>query len=275
MMTPPRPRSVPRCDGTGSHGAATQILKYDGIMTTNSALSAAHKVVATRRLGRFGTESQPRVAPAPTALPTTVVGGGDVLAMRQRSVVAAGWLRDRALVASERLVAARDHSGQSWWVAAESVWSDSDDPGHPEHPRPIGLATAATAEHALLHGLSDRLGWEAVLAFERGDDLPEVGEQEFDSPDHLVVLDGRLDHSVPTVVVLGRDVVRWGAGSTWEAAVSHATFGRQGNPGSSDDVNSMVAELEKSGLGAVAVDLGTPLLTRCGVVRSSVQLVVS
>lgn len=271
----PRPRTVPRCRGTGSYGAATVMPDHREIMTTNSGSLAAHTVVAARRLGPSGAGAPVGVSPTPTTLPTTFVDGGDVVPVRQRGVVAAGRLPDRALVAGERLVAARDHFGQSWWVAAESVWSDSDAPGHPEHPRAIGLATAPTAEQALLHGLSDRLGWEALLAFERGDDLPAVSESQYNAPDHLVVLDGRLDHDVPTVVVLGRDVVRWGAGPTWDAAVSHATFGRQGHLGSSDDVTSVLATLAESGLGAVAVDLGTPLLARCGIVRSSVQIVVS
>jgi hypothetical protein len=35
-----------------------------------------------------------------------------------------------------------------------------------------GLVAAPTPDHALLNGLSDRLGWEALRAWEQGTDLP-------------------------------------------------------------------------------------------------------
>ena len=88
------------------------------------------------------------------------------------AVVTLGALEDRTPAAGDRLVTAHDEQGQAWWIAASAVWSDADGSGHPENPLPIGLATAATREEALVAGLSDRLGWEAVLEFERGPDLP-------------------------------------------------------------------------------------------------------
>ena len=42
---------------------------------------------------------------------------------------------------------------------------------------------------------------------------------------NAIVLDGRLDHDVPTVVVLAADTMRWGAGSTWDGAMRRALYG--------------------------------------------------
>ncbi len=105
------------------------------------------------------------------------------------------------------------------------MWSDADGSEHPEHPRPIGLATAPTREAALVKGVSDRLGWEAVLEFERGADLPKASAVTDSSGANAIVLDGRLDHDVPTVVVLAADTMRWGAGSTWNGAMRRALYG--------------------------------------------------
>ena len=97
-------------------------------------------------------------------------------------------------------------------------------PTAPEQPRPIGLAVAATREAALVKGLSDRLGWEAVLEFEQRGDLP-VATAAGQAVPNAIVLDGRLDHDVPTVVVLGADTMRWGAAATWPGAIRRALFG--------------------------------------------------
>jgi hypothetical protein len=153
------------------------------------------------------------------------------------------------------------------------VWSDADGPGHPEHPRPIGLATAATREAALVKGLSDRLGWEAVLEFERGGDLPEATAVTEPSGITAIVLDGRLGHDVPTVVVLAADTMRWGAGSTWNGAMRRALYGDDRVMDAVDDLGGLCRLLAADGLGVAGVDLGTPRLHAAGVVRCSVQIV--
>ena len=147
--------------------------------------------------------------------------------------------------------------------------------GHPEHPLPVGLATAATRDGALIAGLSDRLGWEAVLEFERGTDLPRAEALADFTDENVVILDGRLGHDVPTVVVLGRDMVRWGAGSTWYGAMRRAMYGDDGNPDVGQELPELCAMLARSGLGVAAVDLDSPLLRRAGIARCSVQIVVS
>lgn len=173
---------------------------------------------------------------------------------------------------------AQDHHGQAWWIAASSVWSDADAAGQPDNPLPIGLATAATRERAMVTGLSDRLGWEAVLEFERGRDLAPVDALSDDGAGRLgtanvVILDGRLGHDVPTVVVLGREMVRWGAGATWHAALRRALYGEDSTIGAMRELPDMCAMLARSGLGVAAVDLDTPLLRRAGIARCAVQLV--
>lgn len=212
--------------------------------------------------------------PPPTAVPTIVVGGGGcVVALRHRPVVAMGGLVDRTESSSDRLVAARDMPGHSWWIPADAVWSDATSPHQPQHPRPVGLATARSREHAVLAGLSDRLGWEAVIEHERGGRLP-VLDGLIDS-DEFIILDGRLGHDVPTVVVIGRDMTRWGAGATWASAVHRALYGDDGgDSGESDELEALVESLERRGLSVVAVDLATPLISRVGVVRFSIQLLI-
>jgi hypothetical protein len=214
-------------------------------------------------------------APA-TDAPALVVRSSQVVALRHRSVVALGALPDRATVESERLVSARDAAGRACWIAADAVWSDADHADAPQHPRPVGLATALTPERALAAGLSDRLGWEAVLHLERGGDLPSVdvapAGDSASNNDRLVVLDGRLGHDVPTIVVLGDDVVRWGAAATWSSAVHRALYGDDGSIGGEDELGEVVDVLRRGGLDVVGVDLGTTLLRRANVARWSVQL---
>ena len=85
-----------------------------------------------------------------------------IVALHERDTVALGSLQERGYVTGDLLVTSRDLAGESWWVPAESVWVDADAIGHPEHPRATGLATAINRDQAVLTGLSDRLGWEAV-----------------------------------------------------------------------------------------------------------------
>jgi hypothetical protein len=213
-------------------------------------------------------------APAADA-PALVGRGNHVVALRHRPVVGLGSLLDRATVAGERLVTADDLAGRSYWIAADAVWSDADHAARPQHPRPVGLATAPTRERAFGVGISDRLGWEAVLAFERGEDLPQVEAvpAEGSDCDRFVVLDGRLGHDVPTAVVLGDDFVRWGAAATWSTALHRALYGDDGSIAVERELADMAMALRRGGLDVVGVDLGTDLLRRAGVVRCSVQLV--
>ena len=211
--------------------------------------------------------------PRPTARPTTVLRHGPVIALRQRAVIALGALDSRDFAASERLVTAHDEAGQAWWIAANTVWSDSEHTGTPENPLPIGLATAGTRDAAVVAGLSDRLGWEAVLEFERGRDLPKAEALADFTDENVVILDGRLGHDVPTVVVMGREMVRWGAGATWYGAMRRAMYGDEGNLGVGRELPELCAILARSGLGVAAVDLDSPLLRRAGIARCSVQIV--
>jgi hypothetical protein len=211
-----------------------------------------------------------------TDAPSLVVSNTQVVALRHRPVVALGALLDRSTAASERLVAAHDVAGRACWIPAEAVWSDAEDAERPQHPRPVGLATALTPERAFTAGLSDRLGWEAVLVFEHGGQLPVIDTAPADTAvngDRMVVLDGRLGHEVPTVVVLGDDLIRWGAAATWSAAVHRALYGDDGSLPVEDELAEVIGLLGESGLDVVGVDLGTAVLRRAGVVRQSVQLI--
>jgi len=211
--------------------------------------------------------------PRPTARPVTVVRNGPVVALRQRSTIALGALSARTAARGDRLVTAHDQAGHAWWIPADVVWSDADGASHPERPFAVGLATAPTRERALLAGLSDRLGWEAVLEFERGRDLPAATALDDFTDDNVVVLDGRLDHDVPTVVVLGRDMVRWGAGATWHGAMRRAMYGDDGSLDLGHELPDVCGLLARGGLGVAAVDLDSPLLRRAGIARCSVQIV--
>jgi hypothetical protein len=213
-----------------------------------------------------------RVVP-PSGRPLTLLGRGSVVAFRQRQAIGLGSLRERTALSGERLVVAHDEAGHSWWISADAVWSDADSPGHPEHPRPIGLATAATWNAALVKGLSDRLGWEAVLEFERGGDLPVLAVSEQAVIANAIVLDGRLDHDVPTVIILAADTMRWGAGSTWDGAIRRALYGDDPLADADGELDELSKLLAADDLAVVAVDLGTPRLLAAGVARSAVQIV--
>jgi hypothetical protein len=225
------------------------------------------------RVGQVPIGERLSPAPRPTAQPTTVVHRGPVVALRQRPAIALGCLAERSIVTGDRLVTAHDEVGQAWWIPADAVWSDAERRGYPEHPRPIGLATAASREAALIKGLSDRLGWEAVLEFERGHDLPVASELAESVGPNTVVLDGRLDHDVPTVVVLGSETVRWGAACSWDGAMQRALYGDDASVDVAEEFAELCALLGKSELAIAAVDLDTPLLNSAGIVRCSVQIV--
>lgn len=212
--------------------------------------------------------------PRPTAKPVTVVRNGPVVALRQRPTLALGALAARTIVSGDRLVTAHDEAGQASWIPAEVVWSDADTAGRLENPFAVGLATAPSRPRALVAGLSDRLGWEAVLEFERGRELPLATALADAAGDNLVILDGRLDHDVPTVVVLGPDLVRWGAASTWHGAMRRALYGDDGSLDLGHELPELCVMLGGSGLGMAAVDLDSPLLRRAGIARCSVQLVL-
>jgi hypothetical protein len=195
-----------------------------------------------------------------------------VIALRQRATVALGGLADRAGHTAGRLVTALDLAGHTCWVPADAVWSDAAGGRRPEHPRPIGMATAPTLAAATVKGLSDRLGWEAVLEFERGGDLPGAGAELPPVP-NAIVLDGRLGHDIPTVVVLATDTVRWGAGSTWDRALRRALYGTDAETDPAGELIELGDLLLGADLAAVTVDLGTPVLRSAGIARCSVQLV--
>lgn len=210
--------------------------------------------------------------PSPTALPTIVVGDGPVVALRRRPVVALGSLDERVTLDTSRLVSAVDLNGRAWWIPAAAVWSDADGDEQPQHPWAIGLAAGRSWEVALLAGLSDRLGWEANLARERGRVLPVLDDIGVSHRDGATVYDGRLGHDIPTVVVVRDSVAMWGAGSTFAAAHHRALFGDHAAVGHPGELEMLGALLAVAGLDVVAVDLGTPVFKRVGVQRLQVQL---
>lgn len=204
--------------------------------------------------------------------PAMVVNTGAVVALRQRSVVALGALSTRDPLPGPALTVAHDLSGATWWIAADAVWSDVNGAARPEHPRPVGLVAGRHEAQALVKGISDRLGWEAVLAFEHGAELPSAVPFLNHAPANLIALDGRLGHEVPTVVLLGEDMVRWGAGATWDAALHRALLGDGPGTAADRELDTLVSLLAASGIEIGRVDLGSDLLRRAGVVRFSVQL---
>jgi len=239
------------------------------IMTLISDFHAAHVDV---REDALACSSRCRPADRPALIDAT----GSVAALRCRSSIAPGALAARSLTEGKRLVSATDADGEVWLIPAAAVWSDWATAPDPQHPMPVGLATAPSAARAMVAGLSDRLGWEAVMHLERGADLPVVDNARGAvGADRLVVLDGRLGHHVPTVLLLGEDVVRWGAGATWDVAVQRALFGHGHGDGHEVEVSSITRSLAAAGLSPAAVDLGSPTLRRCGIVRSSIQLLAA
>ena len=90
---------------------------------------------------------------------------------------------------------------------------------------------------------------------------------------NAIVLDGRLDHDVPTVVVLAADTMRWGAASTWNGAMRRALYGEDPVADPVSELGGICDLLAADGLAVAGVDLGTPRLHAAGVVRCSVQIV--
>lgn len=202
--------------------------------------------------------------------------------MRRRSVVKLGSLATRASVEETDgvLVDAVGADGTRWWIPAAAVWSDSACGAAPQRPRAVGLATADSPSRAAIAGLSDRLGWEAGQQRRRGAALPELPtsvrrEAEVDLPADTEVLDGRLDHDVPTVVIARENVVRWGAGENWAVAAERAMYGATA-PCGTQDAGSELSWLDDvlgcSGLGIATVDLGTERLRLAGIYRCSTQV---
>jgi len=226
--------------------------------------------------------SVPCSSPEPTArsLPPArrlLDGGGTVTPLRRRAALALGGLPTRTPSPGEHLVTALDTHGSAWWIPAAAVWSDADIGA--EHLRATGLATARTWAAVTVAGLSDRLGWEAVLHIEAGGDLPAVPTDVLDDADiddsQVVVLDGRLDHTIPTVVVLGPDVTRWGAGASWDRALHRALYGLPGGDDPVGEMRTLAAALGPAGLRPVTVDVGSARLRDHGIMRGSVQLLVA
>lgn len=205
----------------------------------------------------------------------TLLTEGRVVALHRGNVVGAGAILERGLVEGTRLVSAESPDGRTWWVPARAVWSDGESTSSPQHPCPVGLATATDPTAATLQGLSDRLGWEAVLHLERGHELPPVPDDVGLDAGPFVLLDGRLGHGVPTVVVIGEELTRWGAAMTWDGALHRALYGVQGLVAEPVELAAMIAALSELGLHPVTVDLGTPRLRQLGICRCSVQLLAA
>jgi hypothetical protein len=203
-------------------------------------------------------------------LPTIVERDGAVVALHRREVIALGGLESRAQMVGDRLVCAHDLDGRPCWVPAVAVWSDGDAAIRPERPRGVGLATDQDRARAVLGGLSDRLGWEAREARDRGRPLSRLNEAGVDTDSAL--WDGRLDHDVPTVLVTRDNVLRWGAGTTIAAAYRRALFGDRGNADVSRELADIALVLSAAGIGVGVVDLTTPLFAAAGISRVSVQL---
>jgi hypothetical protein len=210
---------------------------------------------------------------APTARTTFVGDDGPVVALHERAVVAPGSLLDHRPLCGSALVSARDLHDRPWWIPARAVWPDVDVNGRHDHPWPVGLANRGSRYVAILTGLSDRLGWEAEVARRNGAQL-RVVEELGGRQDNTVVFDGRLAHDVPTVVVVSDHAVFWGAGSTMAAAYHRALYGDRGELGGRRELDQLGRWLADAGLEVVAVDLATAVMSKHGVHRLSVQVMV-
>lgn len=220
----------------------------------------------------LGTPLSPLSARLARYGPPLVDADGPLIVMRPRAVVAPGLLATGATMSAPRSVIAHDLDGLAWWIPAESVWHDAE-ADRPCRPRAVGLATGPTRNAAVLAGLSDRLGYEALCALERGDDLRPVPADLKTSSD-VVAFDGRVGHDIPTVVIVAEEFVRWGAGSTWEAAYERAFFSSTNREGDDvdDELDIVTSLLDEADLTPIAVDLGSAVLASVGVHRVSVQL---
>jgi hypothetical protein len=199
----------------------------------------------------------------------------NVSTRRRCSVVGVGGLTERRPFRGDRLVSAEDVAGSPWWIPAAAVWTDGDLDPSPRVLNDVGLACAPARDQAILAGLSDRLGREAVSAHLRGTTLAPYAGPLPDDAAELVVLDGRVGHEVPTVVALLPSGPSGGAGATWEIALDRARFGhRCATETASHELPRLVAVLADSGLGVVTVDLATARLDG-HIARCSVHLVLA
>lgn len=151
--------------------------------------------------------------------------------------------------------------------------SSADRPTARGAAQPFGTATAERPGEAILQGLSDRLGWEAVVAWQAGAALSNL---ECANVGTAQVLDGRLGHEVPTVVVVGAHTVRWGAGSTWQRAIDRAV---ESTPTPSaererSELSDVTAALAEGGFGLGVVDVTSTALHAAGLFRCCVELLV-
>jgi len=207
-----------------------------------------------------------------TEQPVLLDGEGAVTVLRRRSAVPMGGLAEGDVIIGRRLVGARDLHDAPWWIPASVVWSDAEDAMRPEHPRPAGLAHDRSWSRAVLSGLTDRLGWEAKRAFERGEALATI--EGVDDAPAATIYDGGLGHDVPCVLIVSEKVIRWGAGSTVESAYRRALFGDHGlsEDEAARELADMQLVLSDAGVQVGVVDVGTTMLRRAGFARVSVQL---
>jgi hypothetical protein len=205
-------------------------------------------------------------------VPALLDGGGAATVLRRRAIVPAGTLGSGASFAGRRLVGARDLHDAPWWIPATAIWSDAEEQERPEHPWHVGLAHDRSWSRAVLTGLSARLGHEARLAHERGEELTQVHGVGPDGS--ATVYDGRLGHDVPTVHIVSDHVTRSGAGVTMDSAYRRALFGDQGiaEADIARELADMQLVLADAGLHVAVVDLGTDMLRKAGFARVSVQL---
>ena len=76
-------------------------------------------------------------------------------------------------------------------------------------------------------------------------------------------------------MIVGADIVRWGAGATLVSGLSPGPVRRPREPSATTvELEDLPRLLGRAGLDVVAVDLGTPLIRKAGVVRYSVQLTI-
>lgn len=219
------------------------------------------------------------VAEGPRIVDPHAVGDDGVLLLRARQAIIAGGLQHGVAGGGRRMVCGHSPSGAVVWLPAVAVWPDADE--RPDsltfegvgRPWSVGLGVAGDRPSAVLAGLSDRLGWEAYRAFERGAELPLARRVVQPNVGDVVLIDGRLGHDVPTVLAIGSQSVHWGIGSTWERATRRALYGGvDGDTGS--ELDAVVARLESTSPYELAtVDLGSAVLARAGVHRLSVQIV--
>lgn len=193
-----------------------------------------------------------------------------MVALHRRRVVSFGALESRHELDGERLVISTDLDGRSWWIPACAVWSDADASDRPEHPRGVGQASGRHRAQVVLAALSDRLGWEANRARERGCQLAQL--PDLDPHACAVIYDGCLGHGVPTVVVVHNRFVRWGAGVTYESAYRRAMLDEQASRDAERELADIALLLHGADVGVTVVDLASPKLRDAGVERVSVQL---